>query len=92
MGDLFYVTCNYLLSGAIRQMLTGAGLALATAGVSVTFINSMIARVSATLSGLPELAISLLDLSGCDVALSLMLGAVVARVAINSAKVHLVAS
>lgn len=89
MGELIYMTGTYLLSGAIKRMLTGAGLALTTASVSITIIQSLIADVSDTLSGLPELAVALLDLSGCDVALSMILGAIVARTAIAAASIRL---
>lgn len=89
MGDLLYITGNFLLKGAIRQMLTGAGLALTTAAVSLALINQLIQRVQAELSGLPSLAIALINLSQVDAALSLMLGAVVARATINAARLQL---
>lgn len=78
-----------MLKGAIRQMLTGAGLALTTAAVSLALINQLIQRVQAELSGLPSLAIALINLSQVDAALSLMLGAVVARATINAARLQL---
>lgn len=89
MGDLLYITGNFLLKGAIRTMLTGAGLALTTAGVSLVLINELIQRVQSELSGLPALAIALLNLSQVDAALSLMLGAVLARATVNAAKLQL---
>lgn len=89
MGELLYITGNFLLSGAIRTMLTGAGLTLTTAAVSVTVIQNLIADVSAQIDGLPALAVALIDLSSCDVALSLIFGALIARTAISAAKLHL---
>lgn len=89
MGELLLQTGNYLLATAIRRTLTGAGLTLATAGVSVTIIKSMIDDIRSQLNSMPDLALALIDLSGVDVAVSLMLSAVLTRHTIASAQLYL---
>lgn len=89
MGELLLQTGNYLLSNAIRRMLTGAGLTLATTGVSVAVLKSLIDDVREELNNMPDLALALIDLSGTDVALSLMLSAMLARQTILSAQLYL---
>lgn len=89
MGELLLQTGNYLLSSAIRRMLTGAGLTLATTGVSVAILQSLINDLREELNNMPDLALALIDLSGTDVALSLMLSAMLARQTILSAQLYL---
>lgn len=89
MGELILQTGNFLLAGAIRRMLTGAGLTLATAGVTNTILNSLISDLREEMGNMPELALALIDLSGVDVAISLMLSAVLTRNAISSAQIFL---
>lgn len=91
MGELMLQTGNYLLSGAIRTMLTGAGLTLATASISTVILKKLIDDLREEISGMPDLALALIDLAGIDVAISLMLSAVLTRNAITSAKVFLTA-
>lgn len=90
MGELILQTGNFLLAGAIRRMLTGAGLTLATASVTNTVLNSLIDDLKEEMGKMPELALALIDLSGVDVAMSLMLSAVLTRNAISSAQLYLV--
>lgn len=90
MGELILQTGNFLLAGAIRRMLTGAGLTLATASVTNTILNSLIDDLKEEMGKMPELALALIDLSGVDVAMSLMLSAVLTRNAISSAQLYLV--
>lgn len=89
MGELILQTGNFLLAGAIRRMLTGAGLTLATASVTNTVLNSLIDDLKEEISQMPELALALINLSGVDVAISLMLSAVLTRNAISSAQLFL---
>lgn len=89
MGELLFRTGDLLLSTAIRRMLTGAGLTLASAGVSVAVVESLIERIESELSSLPHLAIALMNLSATDTAVSLVLSAMLSRTVVNNAHLYL---
>lgn len=89
MGELLFRTGDLLLSTAIRRMLTGAGLTLTTASVSVAVIERLIGQIEAELSSLPDLAIALINLSATDTAISLVLSAMLSRTVVNNAHLYL---
>jgi hypothetical protein len=86
MGKLLYLVGTFLLSGAIRQMLVGAGIGLVTSQFILTITNQYISKSFNSFSGV-GVAMGMMGLSGLDVALSIIIGAVVARATINSLKV-----
>lgn len=65
--------------GLLKDILTGAGLSLATSGATLIALNQVIQHFRNTITGMPPLALSLAHLSGIDVAFSLILGAIVAK-------------
>lgn len=89
MGELLLQTGHYLMASAIRRMLTGAGLTLVTASISASVLNSLIDDFRQQLNNMPDLALALIDLSGTDVALSLMLSAILTRHALTATQVYL---
>lgn len=89
MGELLLQTGHYLMASAIRRMLTGAGLTLVTASVSASVLNSLIDDFRQQLNNMPDLALALIDLSGTDIALSLMLSAILTRHALTATQLYL---
>lgn len=89
LGNLILQTGNYLLSNAVNRMLTGAGLTLATASVSTVVINGLINDLQQNLQGLSALGLAIIDLSGTDVAISLIVSAIMSRIAIQNAQIFL---
>lgn len=92
MGKLLYLVGTLLLSGGIKTMLVGAGLGLATSQIILSLTNKYINAGLTGVSGIGGSMVAFLGLSGADVALSIIIGAVVARATINSLKISLVKS
>lgn len=92
MGKLLYLVGTLLLSGSIRTMLIGAGLGLATSQIILSLTNRYITSGLSGVSGVGGAMVAFLGLSGADVALSIIIGAVIARATINSLKMSLVKS
>lgn len=85
LSSIISKTLDSASSGFLKKFLTGAGLSLAsTAGVTVV-INQYINNLQATTSGVSAELLAILHLSGIDFAISIILSAVVTRVALNSA-------
>lgn len=89
MGELLYDVGDYLLGTALHRVLTGAGLTLGTASVSVVVIQDLIDRTRQHLNGVSDFGLAIIDLSGTDVALSLSISAILTRLAIERAMVFL---
>lgn len=83
MGNLLYQVGDYLLGSAIHRMLTGAGLTLGTAAVSLSVVQNLIDYTKANLSGISDFGLAMIDLSGTDVALSLTVSAILTRMTIE---------
>jgi hypothetical protein len=77
-----------MLSGGIRTMMVGAGLGLVTSSFILTLANTYISRSLGAMGGAGDIY-ALLGLSGCDKALSIVLGALVARVTISSMRLSI---
>jgi len=76
-------------SGFLKKALTGAGLGLAsTAGVTV-LVNQYIDSIRTSSTGISVELLAILNLSGFDYAISIILSAVVTRIALNSANIGL---
>jgi hypothetical protein len=74
-------------SSAAKNMLTGAGLGLATAGFILTVLNHYIDSFAQSMNGLQ--IVGLLAISGVDVAMSVIIGALVTRATIQSQSISL---
>lgn len=80
---------EWLMKGSVRSALTGAGLGLGSAVVSLTVIHTYIDRLVSQGNSMSADALALLALSGVHVALSAILGAIVYRLTTSSAKLSL---
>lgn len=89
MGDLLYTTGYYLFGTALKRMLTGAGLMLGVTGVSIASINALIAYIQSQFNNMPTALLSILGISGVDIALSMCLSAILTRQTLKLAKLHL---
>jgi hypothetical protein len=74
-------------SGAAKNMLAGAGLGLATSAFILTILNQYIDTFANSMNGLQ--IIGLLAISGVDVAISVIIGALVTRATIASQSISL---
>lgn len=86
MGKLLYLVGTFLLSGSIKQMLLGAGIGLVTAQFILSITNQYIDAALSNMYGVGGDVVRIMGISGLDVALSIVIGAVVARATINSLK------
>ncbi len=89
MGDFLLGLGYRLLDSSIKRMLSGAGLSLAMATAIYKTVNSMVNEVIQNLSSAPALLLNFLGASGVDVALSLVVGALLGRATIEQARVFL---
>ena len=82
MFDMLLLTLNYWLSTALGRLLAGAGLTLAVATGIITLFES-------NFNGIPSTVASFVNIAGVDVALSLIVSALIARQGLMSAKVFI---
>ena len=78
-----------LQKGALKNILEGAGITLATSGTVMVAINTAIDHFKQSLNQLPATLLQLAGLSGFDVAFSLVLGAIATRYIQNAGKLFL---
>lgn len=78
-----------LQKGFLKNILTGAGLTLATSGIVLTALNTAILQVKNSFSGIAATVLQLAGVCGFDIAFSLVLGAIVARYVQNSSQLFL---
>jgi len=90
MGKLFYLVGTFLLQGSVKTALLGAGLGLASAVVMKTVLERYINQALQQMQGFDAVVASFLHLSGFDIALSVVIGALIARVTMNSMKLSLI--
>lgn len=89
MMKLLVAFGEWLLKGSVRSALLGAGLGLGTAVGVLTALQVYIDRLITQFGTLSNDVLGLLALSGVHIALSSIIGAVVFRLTMNSAKVSL---
>ena len=70
--------------GWLKDVLSGAGLTLATSGASLFLFNQMLNIFKNNLGGVPVDILSLAHIAGFDIFFSLIFGAYVARMTLNS--------
>ncbi len=75
-----------------KKVLLGAGVSLVTGAVIETILNAYISKAMAMSSQLNPSYLGLLSISGLDKAISIIIGALVARSAIMAAQVSFVKS
>lgn len=89
MMKLLVAFGEWLLKGSVRSALLCAGLGLGTAVGVLTALQVYIDRLITQFGTLSNDVLGLLALSGVHIALSSIIGAVVFRLTMNSAKVSL---
>lgn len=87
MADLLLLTLNQWLSTALGRLLVGAGLTLAVASGIVALFDSMLESVIANFDNVPATVAALVNISGVDVALSLIVSALISRQGLIAIKV-----
>ena len=87
MADLLLLTLNQWLSTALGRLLVGAGLTLAVASGIVALFDTMRDSVIANFDNLPATVAALVNISGVDGALSLIVSALISRQGLIAIKV-----
>lgn len=78
-----------LQKGWLKDVLTGAGLTLGTSAVVLTALNAAVSKVRSDLGQISSDLLALMHLSGIDVAMSIVIGAIVTRHTLQSTKLTL---
>lgn len=78
-----------LQKGWLKDVLTGAGLTLGTSAVVLTALNTAISKVRDDVGQMSAELLALMHLSGIDVAMSIIIGAIVTRHTLQSTKLTL---
>lgn len=89
MGSLLAGLLKGLNKGWLKEMLLGAGLTLGAAAGSMVFINQLINLFKSNANSIPADILSLAHIAGFDYAISIVLGAIVASVALNAGSLSL---
>jgi len=84
MGKLLVIVGQYLLSSFVARILAGAGLAILSATTLTTLINSYFIGFNSVIGNFPTTILGLAHVSGLDTALSIVISAMLAKVAIRS--------
>lgn len=89
---MFSILANMLKGinkGWLKEVLLGAGLTLGAAAGSMTFINQLIDMFRSNANSIPLDILGLAHVAGFDYAISIILGAIVASVAMNAGSLSL---
>ncbi|MFU8928300.1 DUF2523 family protein [Acinetobacter puyangensis] len=78
-----------LQKGFLKNVLTGAGITLATSGALLLVLNTAVTTFKNSLGGIPVTVLNLAGLAGFDYAFSIVLGAIVTKYVQNSSKLSL---
>ena len=89
MGKLLFTVGTFLLGSAFKRLLIGAGLGLVSSQVILTLINTYITKAIDNMSFSASTAIQFLGLSGADVAISVLIGALIARATFEASQIGL---
>jgi ABC-type cobalamin transport system permease subunit len=76
---LLYWVISFVLGSALKRILVGAGLAIASSQIILSIINVYINKALSGMSTGASSAMAFLGLSGADVAISILIGALIAR-------------
>ena len=88
MARLLALLFDMFAKGAVFKFLAGAGLGLGTSAFLITFLNYYISKSQSSIGALGAVT-GLVGLSGLDKGLSIIVGALVARVTLNSLNVKI---
>lgn len=78
-----------LQKGFLKNILTGAGITLATSGALLLVLNTAVTTFKSSLGAIPLTVLNLAGLAGFDYAFSIILGAIVTKYVQNSSKLSL---
>lgn len=87
MHALLMGVLGWAMAGAIPRLLVGAGLALGTYAVLTPILENALTSVASSFGGLASEITALLWMAGTGEAINIIAGALVARVAVQSASV-----
>lgn len=85
LADLF----TSLQKGTLKNVLTGAGLMLGTNAIFLTTFSAAVNVLKNSVNSVSADVLSLAHIAGFDIAMSLILGAIVTRLTMNSSKLVL---
>jgi hypothetical protein len=89
MFKAFYALLATLLNGTFSKILTGAGLGLFTSAVSQTLLTSLFDTAINSINSSSADILGLLHILGFDTFLSVVFGAIIARLTIQSFSLRL---
>lgn len=89
MGKILFTVGSYLLGSAFKRILIGAGLGLVSSQVIFNLINIYIGKAINNINFSAGTALQFLGLSGADIALSVLIGALIARATLEASKIGL---
>lgn len=78
-----------LQKGWLKDVLTGAGLTLGSAAITLTAFNTAVSKLRSSVSQVPSDLLALMHLMGIDIAMSIIIGAIVTRYTMQSGKLIL---
>lgn len=89
MGKLLFSIGSWLLSNFAKKVLLGAGVAILSSAVINTILSSFINKAINASTNVDPTYLGLLSISGLDQAISIVIGALVARATIVASSVSL---
>ena len=89
MGSSLATLFASLQKGLLKNVLTGAGITLATSGALLLVLNTAVTTFKSSLGAIPLTVLNLAGLAGFDYAFSIILGAIVTKYVQNSSKLSL---
>lgn len=84
----FTVMFENMMGGAGKKMMAGMGIGLASSYIILELLQLYIDKALANVGAMAPVS-GLLGLSGCDVALSVIIGAMIAKATISTSKLSL---
>lgn len=82
MGKLLFMFGSWLLTNFAQKVLLGAGVAIASTAIINTILTSFINKAINASSNVDQTYLGLLSISGLDQAISIIIGALIARATI----------
>ena len=89
MPRILILIAGFILESAVKKLLLGAGLALVSMTTIQIFFDRKLQQAQSQTGNMDNWILGLIALAKLDVCLSIIVGAVMARVAISAAAVSL---
>lgn len=89
MPRLLILVAGWLLESAVKKLLLGAGLSVVSMAVIQTVFDSYLRKAISQTGSMDNWILGLIAIAKLDVCMSIIIGAVIARVAISSASLSL---